>query len=78
MENLDSNIVSLVLVKFADGTDKRYSKFRQRTSNEQALLFESYFTAHVAFNDRRVSNKLYEIVPVELIVKGEEHENERD
>ncbi|EIV7780825.1 hypothetical protein L1671_002872 [Listeria monocytogenes] len=64
--------------KFVYGTDKRYSKFRQRTSNEQALLFESYFTAQVAFNDRRVSNKLYEIVPVELIVKGEEHENERD
>ncbi len=31
-----------------------------------------------AIQHRRVSNKLYEIVPVELIVKGEEHENERD
>ncbi|HAB6527660.1 TPA_asm: hypothetical protein GZU97_04025 [Listeria monocytogenes] len=64
--------------KFVYGTDKRYSKFRQRTSNEQALLFESYFIAHTAFNARQVSHKLYEIVPVELIVKGEEHENERD
>ncbi|EAG6120430.1 hypothetical protein DLK56_01880 [Listeria monocytogenes] len=57
--------------KFVYGTDKRYSKFRQRTSNEQALLFESYFIAHTAFNDRQVSHMLYEIVPVELIVKGE-------
>ncbi|EAC2253436.1 TPA_asm: hypothetical protein GGA54_02565 [Listeria monocytogenes] len=64
--------------KFVYGTDKRYSKFRQRTSSEQALLFESYFIAHTAFKDRQVSHRLYEIVPVELIVKGEEHENERD
>ncbi|EAC3687493.1 hypothetical protein HL35_03053 [Listeria monocytogenes] len=64
--------------KFVYGTDKRYSKFRQRTSNEQALLFESYFIAHTAFNDRQVSHRLYEIVQVELIVKGEEHEHERD
>lgn len=46
--------------KFVYGTDKRYSKFRQRTSSEQ------------------VSHRLYEIVQVELIVKGEEHEHERD
>ncbi|EHT9650996.1 hypothetical protein ABZU90_000517 [Listeria monocytogenes] len=60
--------------KFVYGTDKRYSKFRQRTSNEQALLFESYFTAHTAFKDRQVSHMLYEIVPVELIVKEAEGE----
>ncbi|EAE8092023.1 hypothetical protein A9E25_15190 [Listeria monocytogenes] len=64
--------------KFVYGTDKRYSKFRQRTSSEQALLFESYFIAHTAFNDRQVSHRLYEIVQVELIAKGEEHEYERD
>ncbi|EAF3098967.1 hypothetical protein CS096_12305 [Listeria monocytogenes] len=58
--------------KFVYGTDKRYSKFRQHTSSEQALLFESYFIAHTAFNDRQVSHKLYEIVPVELIVKEAE------
>ncbi|EAC2491252.1 hypothetical protein CRJ96_15285 [Listeria monocytogenes] len=60
--------------KFVYGTDKRYSKFRQRTSSEQALLFESYFIAHTAFNDRQVSYWLYEIVQVELIVKGEEEQ----
>ncbi|EJJ9960779.1 hypothetical protein JJN56_04480 [Listeria monocytogenes] len=60
--------------KFVYGTDKRYSKFRQRTSNEQALLFESYFIAHTAFNARQVSHMLYEIVPVELIVKESEGE----
>ncbi|ENU4967156.1 hypothetical protein ACE39C_002780 [Listeria monocytogenes] len=61
--------------KFVYGTDKRYSKFRQRTSSEQALLFESYFIAHTAFNDRQVSHKLYEIVPVELSVKEVEGES---
>lgn len=58
--------------KFVYGTDKCYSKFRQRTSNEQALLFESYFIAHTAFNARQVSHMLYEIVQVELIVKEAE------
>lgn len=42
--------------KFVYGTDKRYSKFRQRTSNEQALLFESYFTAHPQAESLKTSN----------------------
>lgn len=36
--------------------------------------FESYFIAHSAFNARQVSHMLYEIVPVELIVKEVEGE----
>ncbi|MBC1459359.1 hypothetical protein [Listeria newyorkensis] len=62
--------------KFVYGTDKRYPGFRQRTSDSTALLFESYFTAHFEFKERKVSNKLYEIVPVELVVKGEEREHD--
>ncbi|EAG1724746.1 hypothetical protein BBW71_05215 [Listeria monocytogenes] len=60
--------------KFIYGTDKRYSPFHQKTSNNQALLFENYFTAHLAFKERKVSKKLYEIVTVELIVKEEEEQ----
>ncbi|HAC0982255.1 TPA_asm: hypothetical protein GY030_13375 [Listeria monocytogenes] len=59
---------------FIYGTDKRYSPFRQRTSNDQALLFENYFTAHLAFKERKVSKKLYEIVTVELVVNDEEEQ----
>ncbi len=60
--------------KFVYGTDKRYTPFHQRTSNNQALLFENYFTAHLAFKERKVSKKLYEIVTVELVVKEEEEQ----
>lgn len=58
--------------KFVCGTDKRYAPFQQRTSNDQALLFEKHFTANLAFKERKVSKKLYEIVTVELVVKEEE------
>ncbi|EEO5812577.1 hypothetical protein ACK2EA_000038 [Listeria monocytogenes] len=60
--------------KFIYGTDKRYSPFRQRTSNDQALLFENHFTANLAFKERKVSKKLYEIVTVELVVNDEEEQ----
>ncbi|EAH0474607.1 hypothetical protein D3Y91_06265 [Listeria monocytogenes] len=55
--------------KFIYGTDKRYSPFHQKTSNNQALLFENLFAANLAFRERKVSKKLYEIVTVELVVK---------
>ncbi|EEO6424399.1 hypothetical protein DXP71_14850 [Listeria monocytogenes serotype 4b] len=60
--------------KFIYGTDKRYSPFQQRTSNDQALLFENHFTANLAFKERKISKKLYEIVTVELVVKEEEEQ----
>ncbi|EDP7447913.1 hypothetical protein G0Q62_000744 [Listeria monocytogenes] len=60
--------------KFVYGTDKRYAPFQQRTSNDQALLFENHFTANLAFKERKISKKLYEIVTVELVVKEEEGE----
>ena len=62
--------------KFVYGTDKRYNPFRQRTSHKNALLFEYDFEVETAFLTRRMSKKNYEIVPVELVVKGEEREHE--
>lgn len=52
--------------KWVYGTDYRYSPVHQRTSLYEALIFENQLFAEFAFKERRCSEKLYEIVPVEL------------
>lgn len=52
--------------KWVYGTDRRFSPPHQRTSYYEALTFESEDQANDAFKHRRCSDKLYEILPVEL------------
>lgn len=56
--------------KFVYGTDKRYPNFRQKLSHNNALLFEYNFEVEAAFLIRHMSKKDYEIVEVEIVVKG--------
>lgn len=52
--------------KWVYGTDYRYSPSRQRTSLHQALTFDSYDAALIAFKSRRCG-KSYVIVEVKLM-----------
>lgn len=61
--------------KYVFGTDYRYSPPHQFCSYEKAILFETEEQAALDMTIRRVSEKLYEVVPVELVVKGEEREH---
>lgn len=54
--------------KWVYGTDYRYDPPHQRTSEDNALLFEYDFQAETALKTRRVSED-YEIVEVELKAK---------